>query len=512
MKRLWLLWALLMFAVPTFAPLAQATVSTTAPRNDYTGTGSVATYSYTFRIFASSDLRLTVRDTAGVETPLALTTDYTVTGVNKSTGGTITLVAGNLTSGYALTIRFDRTPQQATDLRNQGSYFAETHETKFDELTRYAQQNRDVLNRTLHLPETEVGTTAATRLLPALLRKSSYLGFDADGHLTYYTSLISGGASVSGFAATLLDDADAATARTTLGVPAATSGAATSLICTTCTAAADPVVALGLATKQYVDNIPAGNVTNYTGTANLDAGVRAASLSGASFVLTLPAAASNNGRIVTILHGGTSLTDVYTIKGNGAELVDGANTYLLYTTRERVTFICNGTVWVMLDHYAKTEWFNAGVMTITGTGSNPTKPTTPDLDTVYWRREGNQVFLRYVLQVSSAAGSAAGGGNYLFALPAGITLDTTVISPVATAISGAVRSEAVRSMLSGTGFVNVDSTSVTNVSLFAYDTSHFQVWRLNTLNDAVGATGATLTNAELSYYFEFSARAADWRL
>lgn len=202
---------------PIFSPLAEATVSTTAPRNDYIGTNTTAVYNYTFKVFAATDLRVTQRGTANVETTLVYPTDYTVTGVGKATGGTITLTAGNLATSYALTIRFDRTPRQSTDLRNQGSFFPETHETKFDELTRYSQQNKDVLDRAVHLPETEAGTTAATTLPAAAARASKFLAWDSSGNVIAAAGTSANLGPVSPFINTLLDDTDAAAARATLG-------------------------------------------------------------------------------------------------------------------------------------------------------------------------------------------------------------------------------------------------------------------------------------------------------
>ena len=210
---------LVLACAPTFSPLAEATVSTTAPRNDYIGTNSTAVYSYTFKIFSATDLRVTTRNTSNVETALVYATDYTVTGVGTAAGGTITLTAGNLATDYALTIRFDRTPRQSTDLRNQGSFFPETHETKFDELTRYSQQIEDVVDRSIHLPETEVGTATATTLPSAGARASQFLSFDASGNVVMAAGTSANLGPVSSYIDTLLDDGDAATARATLGAP-----------------------------------------------------------------------------------------------------------------------------------------------------------------------------------------------------------------------------------------------------------------------------------------------------
>lgn len=220
----------LLTCAPVFCPPAEATVSTTAPRNDYVGNGATATYSYTFKIFAATDLRVTTRTTANVETALTYPTDYTVTGVGNSAGGTIVLTAGNLTTDYALTIRFDRTPRQSTDLRNQGSFLPQTHEDKFDELTRYSQQIEDVVDRSLHLPETEVGTAAKTTLPVAADRASKFLAWDGSGNPIAAAGTSASLTPVSSYINTLLDDANAAAARTTLDVPSTAEAILDSLI------------------------------------------------------------------------------------------------------------------------------------------------------------------------------------------------------------------------------------------------------------------------------------------
>lgn len=161
-------------------------------RVDYVGNGAVSTYSYTFRIFANTDLLVTVRDTSGDETELTLTTDFTVTGVGDAGGGNILLVnasqawltAGKLTSGYSLTIRRVRPLTQSADIRNQGDFFPETHEDAFDHFIMVDQQQQDELDRSVKLPET-VAASGFDTALPANIADNPGLAIvvndDGDG-------------------------------------------------------------------------------------------------------------------------------------------------------------------------------------------------------------------------------------------------------------------------------------------------------------------------------------------
>lgn len=192
------------------------TVQSEISRNDYIGNGATATYSYGFRIFAATDLLVTQVTTAGVETTLVYPTDYSVTGVGSFNNGTITLTAGVLASGYGLTIRFKSTLTQGTDLRNQGGFFPEVVEDAVDRLTRIDQQQQDELNRSIRLPETEAGSALARTLPTLATRASKYLAFDASGNPI--ASAAQSGAPTSAFMTTVLDDANAAAARVTLGL------------------------------------------------------------------------------------------------------------------------------------------------------------------------------------------------------------------------------------------------------------------------------------------------------
>lgn len=129
------------------------TLSSSTNRNDYVGNNSTASYNYTFKIFNKNDLKVSQKDTNDVETLLTVDTDYTVNNAGDVNGGTIVLTAGNLETGYTLTIRRVRDLIQETDIRNQGDFFPESHEDAFDHQIMIAQQQQDELDRSSKLPE-----------------------------------------------------------------------------------------------------------------------------------------------------------------------------------------------------------------------------------------------------------------------------------------------------------------------------------------------------------------------
>lgn len=145
-------------------------------RMDYVGSGSTDTYSYNFKIYAATDLRVTVRDTDDVETLLTYPTHYTVSNVGRAAGGNVILVSGSfgwldadgdLEDGYAMTIRRVRPVTQTTDIRNQGGYFPETHEDAFDHFVMIDQQQQDEIDRSMRLPETvDPGTVSPILPVP----------------------------------------------------------------------------------------------------------------------------------------------------------------------------------------------------------------------------------------------------------------------------------------------------------------------------------------------------------
>lgn len=130
--------------------------STIRKAGPFTGNGSASAFPFYFKVFQASDLyvvKLTVA--TGVESTLTLTTDYTVSlnaDQNSNPGGTVTLVAGALASGYTLTITSSIADLQPTDITNQGGFYPEVIEDALDRATIQIQQLQEQVDRSMKLP------------------------------------------------------------------------------------------------------------------------------------------------------------------------------------------------------------------------------------------------------------------------------------------------------------------------------------------------------------------------
>ena len=139
--------------------------STNRKAGPYTGNGTTTVFPFYFKVFTAADVevvRLNVATT--VETVLALTTDYTVslnTDQNANPGGSITLVAGALATGFNLVITSDIGNLQPTDLTNQGGFYPDVINDALDRATIQIQQLQEGLDRAAQLPITSAEDAAA---------------------------------------------------------------------------------------------------------------------------------------------------------------------------------------------------------------------------------------------------------------------------------------------------------------------------------------------------------------
>lgn len=158
------------------------TLATSAYRNDYNGNGTLATYSFTFPLTATSQL-VFLETTAGVTTTKLLTTDYTATqNADITTGGSVTRVAGNLPSGTQLTILRIVPLVQNYSFKNQQTFYPSDYESAIDYIMEVLDQLQDQVNRCLQYPQAEVVGTAVAVLPAVSLRASKTLKFDASGN------------------------------------------------------------------------------------------------------------------------------------------------------------------------------------------------------------------------------------------------------------------------------------------------------------------------------------------
>jgi len=157
------------------------TVSSSISSVSYSGNGSTTVFSYTFKIFADSDLVVSLRDNAtGASTTQTLTTDYTVSNAGSVSGGNVTFVTSPA-SGKTVIIRRVLPYTQETDYVENDPFPAEAHENALDKLTMLTQQNRD--EDAIKLPEGDV-TSGINNVVPnAVDRANTVLAFDGTGNV-----------------------------------------------------------------------------------------------------------------------------------------------------------------------------------------------------------------------------------------------------------------------------------------------------------------------------------------
>lgn len=152
------------------------TVAVINNRAQYTGTGSVDTFAYGFKIFEDSDLEVYLDDTLQT-----LSTHYSVTGAGSDSGGNVVFVTPPA-NGVKVTIIRTMPLTQLTDYTAYDAFPAETHESALDRLTFISQQLAEELGRCLQLDPTST-ITFPPFIIPetAAERENKVLAFSDDG-------------------------------------------------------------------------------------------------------------------------------------------------------------------------------------------------------------------------------------------------------------------------------------------------------------------------------------------
>jgi hypothetical protein len=196
------------------------TLSTTTSRVAHAADGVSTTFAFAFKIWAASNLKVYLRNTTTlVDTLQALGANYAVDIVTYPATGNVVFTSAPA-AGQTVVIVRDMPLTQELDLIASGAFAAENVEAQLDKLVAEIQTLRELIARS---PRFGVGTTVSDLPLPEPQSAvaNQLLGVTAAGDgFEYKVPANLSLQTVSSYIGTLLDDADAATARATLGIGA----------------------------------------------------------------------------------------------------------------------------------------------------------------------------------------------------------------------------------------------------------------------------------------------------
>jgi len=238
------------------------TVASSTSRIQYNCSGGT-TYAFAFGVGATSEIQVILTNSAGVETILTETTNYTVTATNSdfSAGGTVTTVAAYAV-GNKITILRNVPATQESDFVEGMPALYETFEDAVDKLTRICQQQQEELDRT---PKQAKTSTTTARTMPEP-ETGKAVGWDSGGELTNLSGLVE--TPVTTYTAGFLESGDAEAARTSLGMAfSAQSILATGATTTPAAVAVAESRVVGRVASGIIDDLTLSQVLDMVGSA-----------------------------------------------------------------------------------------------------------------------------------------------------------------------------------------------------------------------------------------------------
>jgi hypothetical protein len=196
------------------------TITNTILRNDYVANGSSTVFSFTFIVLSETagyTIQVITTNLIGAETVKTQGVDYTVQ-LNDNGLGTITFLTAPILN-HKITLLSNVPNTQETDYIASGTdkFPAESHEKALDKLTLICKQFSEKFNRIISLPKSSTLNNIEFPINAS--NANQILVINNDGTNLTTTNLADiGSVPVSAYIKTLLDDATANEARTTLGV------------------------------------------------------------------------------------------------------------------------------------------------------------------------------------------------------------------------------------------------------------------------------------------------------
>ena len=213
-------------------------------------------------------------------------------------------------------------------------------------------------------------------------------------------------------------------------------------------------------------------------------------LSGSSFNETLYSAATYPGKVIQLLHAGTSFSQAYTLLTTGGQTIGGvaSGSYVLYTNGERLKLVSDGTNWIILEH----ETIQTG--TYTPTIGNDGTPTNISFT---WQRSG-----KWVRVMGTATTGTAAAALTTFSLPGGLNMDTNFISiNNTTANPGQRMGQANNNAGGGSAYCSVVANTATSTSVVYFGPAGATSTQLNPVNSSNGLSCWTTNGVVISIDF-----------
>lgn len=182
------------------------TVVVQTPFNQHTANGVTTLFGFTFQLLAEGDLQVSLDE-------VVQGSGYTISGLGVQAGGSITFSVAPA-NGVIVDIRRAIPLARSTDYQQNGDLPSDQIDEDYDRLWQALQDADFNAGLTVQVP---LGDAAAPVTIPAVAdRAGKFLAFDGSGNAIAADALAAG-VVVSTFMETVLDDANAADARTTLG-------------------------------------------------------------------------------------------------------------------------------------------------------------------------------------------------------------------------------------------------------------------------------------------------------
>ena len=127
------------------------------------GNGVNRSFPFTFKVFTATEVLVTYLDIAGVQSTLALSSDYTVslnTDQNAAPGGVVTLLTAPVTGAY-ITLTSQVSNTQNLSLTNSGGFYPQSINDALDRVVIQVQQLAEQLSRTFQISVSSIGSPGA---------------------------------------------------------------------------------------------------------------------------------------------------------------------------------------------------------------------------------------------------------------------------------------------------------------------------------------------------------------